>query len=105
MKNASVVNYTPEMASKIVADYAAGVSVEAIAESVGKTVRSVVAKLSREGVYKKKEYTTKAGEKAVSKEALVAQIANVMGVNADNLGGLEKANKETLRAILAHMVN
>ena len=45
------VNYTPEQTAQMVADYQAGTSVEMIAETFGKTVRSVVAKLSREKVY------------------------------------------------------
>ena len=42
------VNYTPEQTAKIIADYQAGVAVEQIAQAMGKTVRSIVAKLSRE---------------------------------------------------------
>lgn len=101
---AKAPNYTAEQTAAILADYANGLTVEAIAEATGRGVRSIVAKLSREGVYKKKEYTTKTGEKAISKEELVTQIANVMGVEADSLGGLEKANKETLKAIFNRMV-
>ena len=48
MKN---VNYTPEMTAQIVSDYEAGVSVDAIAEAINKSVRSVRSKLVREGVY------------------------------------------------------
>ena len=53
MKN---INYTPEQTAQIIADYQAGKSVEIIADNLGKTVRSIVAKLSREKVYIKKEY-------------------------------------------------
>ena len=55
-KTAKTVNYTPEQTQAILDAYANGSAVEAIAETVGKSVRSIVAKLSREGVYKKKEY-------------------------------------------------
>ena len=51
---AKTVNYTPEQTTKMVADYQAGVTVDQIAEALGKSVRSIVAKLSREGVYKRK---------------------------------------------------
>jgi len=44
------VNYTAEQTAKMVADYESGVSVDMIAQELGKTVRSVVAKLSREKV-------------------------------------------------------
>jgi hypothetical protein len=45
------INYTPEQTLEIVQAYQAGATVEQLAERVGKSVRSVVAKLSREGVY------------------------------------------------------
>jgi hypothetical protein len=44
-------NYTSEMTVKIVSDYEAGTPIEDIADSIGKSVRSVRAKLVREGVY------------------------------------------------------
>ena len=50
MAKAVVVNYTPEQTALVVSEYQAGVSVEQIAESMGKTARSIIAKLSREGV-------------------------------------------------------
>ena len=77
---AKVVNYTAEQTAKMVADYAEGVTVEAIAETLGKTVRSVVAKLSREGVYKKKTYTTKTGEAVVKKDAWADYIGQALGI-------------------------
>ena len=46
-----IVNYTPEQTAQLVANYKAGATVEALATMFGKTTRSVVAKLSREGVY------------------------------------------------------
>ena len=67
--NAKTVNYTPEQTQKMINDYQAGVSVETIAENLGKTVRSIVAKLSREKVYIKKEYKTKTGESVTKKDA------------------------------------
>ena len=45
---AKTLNYTPEQTLKMVEDYKSGVSVETIAQELNKTVRSVVAKLSRE---------------------------------------------------------
>ena len=53
--NAKTTNYTAEQTAAIVGEYTAGVSVEELADRMGKSVRSIVAKLSREGVYKKKE--------------------------------------------------
>lgn len=95
------VNYTVEQTAKAVADYKAGVDVKAIAESLGKTVRSVIAKLSREGVYTKKEYVSKSGEKVETKAELVAQIAEKLNVTEDAVGSLEAATKNALKAVLA----
>ncbi len=94
-------NYTAENTEDLLAGYADGVSVEDLAAMFGKTARSIVAKLSREGVYQKKEYVTKTGEKPVSKELHVAAIAAFMGVSADKLESLEKANKGVLQLIEA----
>ena len=96
---AKTVNYTPEMTTKMVADYAAGVSVEAIAKELGKTVRSVVAKLSREKVYKAKEYVSKTGEKPVKKDAWADYIGEALGMSEADTESLTKANKTALAKI------
>lgn len=92
-----IVNYTAEQTAEVVEAYKAGESVEAIAASVGKSVRSIVAKLSREGVY-----TAKAAVKAearVTKADLIAKIAEKFGVEASKLESLEKATKEALEVL------
>jgi hypothetical protein len=101
---AKVVNYTPEMTAEIVETYTAEATretVEALAAKFGKTARSIVAKLSREGVYKKAEYVGKNGEKPETKEAKVAKIAALVGVPAEKMAGLEAATKVTLDLIVA----
>ncbi len=97
---AKIVNYTPEQTAAIVADYTAGVSVESIAQSVGKTVRSVVAKLSREGVYKAKERTTKTGEPITKKDMTADQIGALLALTEAEITSLTKANKTALLKIL-----
>lgn len=96
------VNYTAEMTATVKNMYAGGSTVEAIAATVGRNVRSVVAKLSRElgAGYKRKEYASKTGAAPVTKEKFVEQIANLLSVDAETLGGLEKANKTTLALIV-----
>ena len=94
------VNYTPEMTAKVVADYAQGMTVESIAESVGKSVRSIVAKLSREGVYKAKAYTTKAGEKPIKKDAHADAIGAMCGMTEAEIESMAKANKTALVKVL-----
>jgi len=97
------VNYTPEQTAQMVEAYKAGTTVEAIAETLGKTVRSVVAKLSREGVYRKKEYTTKNGERPVKKDTTAEKIGEVVGLSEGEVDSLTKANKTALEKILAKL--
>lgn len=99
------LNYTPEQTAKLVADYTAGMSVESLAEALGKSVRSVVAKLSREGVYKKKEYKTKTGEAVVKKDAHADAIGAILGLPENDVESLTKANKAALKAIFEALAN
>lgn len=96
-----VQNYTPEQTQKLVADYQAGVAVEAIAEALGKSVRSVVAKLSREGVYQAKSYVSKTGEKPIKKDVVADEIAAILLLTEAETESLTKANKTALAKILA----
>lgn len=98
------VNYTTEQTADAIAQYATGASIDAIATALGKSTRSVIAKLSREGVYKAKEYKTKTGGTVIAKETFVELIANALNVDTEKLGGLEKANKATLEIIYKALV-
>jgi hypothetical protein len=100
-----IVNYTPEQTAQMLVDYSAGVTVEKIAESLGKTVRSVVAKLSREGVYKKKEYVSKTGEKPVKKDAHADAIGAILHLSEGEIDSLTKANKSALKTIFEALAN
>lgn len=99
------VNYTPEQTAQMVADYTAGVSTETIAENLGKSVRSIVAKLSREGVYKAKEYVSKTGEKPVKKDAHADAIGAVLKLTEAETESLTKANKTALAKIWQALAN
>jgi hypothetical protein len=92
-------NYTPEQTAEAVSSYQAGVAVEQIAIMLGKSVRSVVAKLSREGVYVAK--TKAAGAARVTKADLVGAIASKAGVPVAVVASLEKATAEALEAVFA----
>jgi 4-alpha-glucanotransferase len=94
------VNYTPEQTARMVADYQAGTSVETIAETFGKTVRSVVAKLSREKVYVAKAYKTKSGETPVKKDVHADFIGEALGLTESDTESLTKANKIALMKIV-----
>jgi len=101
----AVVNYTPEQTVALVADYQAGLTTAQLAEKFGKTVRSIVAKLSREGVYQKKVYTSKTGEAVVKKDELADKMAQVFGLTEAEADSLTKANKTALKKILDKMQN
>lgn len=107
MADAKNVNYTAEQTAAMLADYAGGTgaTVEQIAEKLGKSVRSVVAKLSREGVYKKKEYKTKNGEAVVKKDAHADAIGAILGLPENDIESLTKANKSALKAIFEALAN
>jgi predicted transcriptional regulator len=93
------VNYTTEQTAQMVADYQAGTSVDAIAETLGKTVRSVVAKLSREKVYVAKAYKTKSGETPIKKDVHADFIGDALGLTEADTESLTKANKIALMKI------
>ena len=99
------VNYTPEQTAKIIADYQAGVAVESIAQAMGKTVRSIVAKLSREKVYVAKTYVSKTGEKPVKKDVTADAIGAILRLSENDIESLTKANKSALKAIFDALAN
>lgn len=99
------INYTPEQTQKMVSDYQNGLSVEIIADNMGKTVRSIVAKLSREKVYIKKEYKTKNGESAVKKDIHADAIGAILRLPENDIESLTKANKNALKVIFEALAN
>jgi hypothetical protein len=101
MMTDKTVNYTPEQTQQLVQAYQEGQGVENLAMQLGRSTRSIVAKLSREGVYKAKSKTS--GVARVKKADLVDQIANRCGVAPEIFESLEKANHEVLEAIVANL--
>jgi hypothetical protein len=100
------MKYTKELTDQILHLYTVDqVSVPEIAKTLstaaGEEVpeRSVIAKLSSLGVYKKKEYLTKRGEVPVKKEQYIERIAAMLDVQLDFLESLEKVNKSVLALI------
>lgn len=91
------VNYTPEQTAVLVSRYVdEKITVEALAVEFGKSVRSIVAKLSREKVYVAKSYVSKTGEKPVKKDAHADAIGAVLGLTEPEIESLTKANKTAL---------
>ncbi len=110
-KAAKVPNYTDEQTKLVVSEYLGGATVEAIAEMVGKTTRSIVAKLSRErdadgnSIYKAKEYKTKTGEKVQKKDETADAIGAVLKLSESETESLTKANKTALKKIWTALAN
>ena len=90
------MKYTKEITDKMLADYANEVSVDDIAAELDVPIRSVIAKLSSLGAYKKKQYTNKRGEVPIKKEEYIERIGALLDVNLDMLESLEKVNKSVL---------
>lgn len=74
-------------------------TVEELANELNKSIKSVIGKLSREGVYEKTEYLTKTGEKPVTKRELVEKVSEILGVDYQALAGLEKSPKSALKLL------
>jgi hypothetical protein len=72
-------------------------TVDKLAEELNKSIKSIIGKLSREGVYRKAVYKTKTGELPVTKAELIVKIADILNANSEKLKGLEKAPKQELK--------
>lgn len=100
------VNYTPEQTAVLVSRYVDDkMTVEALAEQFGKSVRSIVAKLSREGVYQKKVYVSKTGEPVQKKDQTADAIGAILRLSEADTDSLAKANKRALKAIFDALAN
>ena len=98
MTKTTATNYTAEQTLQLVQGYQAGTPVEQLAQALGKTTRSVVAKLAREGVYQAKTATK--GVQRVKKSDLVDQLAVACGVAPEVFESLEKANHDVLEVLV-----
>lgn len=90
------MKYTSEIVEKVIADYNAGRPVKEIALELDVPERSVIAKLSSLGVYKRKEYLNKRGVPPVKKEEYIQRIAKLLDINVDLLESFEKVTKSAL---------
>ena len=93
------VNYTDEQTVELVQAYQAGEAVEALAERFQKSVRSIVAKLSREGVYQPKT-KAKAGAR-MTKAQIITYLEDLLQLDPKSLQSLEKAQISALQALAA----
>lgn len=93
-------NYSSEQVSFMIEKYQAKPdreTVDKLAEELNKSIKSIIGKLSREGVYRKAVYKTKTGELPVTKAELIIKIADTLNANSEKLKGLEKAPKQELK--------
>lgn len=107
-KTAKAPNYTAEQTAELVQAYTANPTAETIsafAEKLGKNARSVIQKLVREGVYQKKEYVTKKGEKPQKKDETASAIGAVLKLSEADVESLTKANKSALEKIFHALAN
>ncbi len=96
----ATANYTEAMTEKMIAQYSANPTrdtVDALARELGKNTRSVIAKLSREGVYKAQPRVTKSGEPVVRKAELLQSIERTL---VQWFPSLVKASKAYLQRLI-----
>ena len=94
-----VPNYTDAMVASMIATYEANPSLDtvaALATSMGKNKRSIIAKLVREGVYQAAPRVTKAGAPIVRKSDLVEQIEAHIGGSFPSLVKASKADLQKM---------
>ena len=96
------MNYNEEQTQYIVKEYVSDptkATVDRLAEELEKSPKSIIGKLSREGVYRRSVYKTKTGESPVTKEQLVREIEDALGLGNEELAGLEKSPKNILKQL------
>ena len=95
-------NYTDEQTAKMVGAYLdvpTRETVDKLAEEYGRSTKSIIGKLSREGVYRREVYVSKTGESPITKVEIVSNIAESLGLENSALAGLEKSPKASLRSL------
>ena len=95
------VNYTKELTAKVINDYQEGVDLDTIADTIGKSVRSVRSKLVREGVYvaKPKSASAKTSDGPTKKELL----NKLESIAPFEINGFIGATKSALSNLLIHL--
>lgn len=75
-------------------------SVEEIALKIDKPVRGVRSKLGSMGIYIKKDYVSKSGNRPVKKRELIDRLIPVLKISPEEADCLEKLTKRVLERIL-----
>ena len=97
---AMAANYTDEQVEMMRERYQAKPTretVENLAEELNKSIKSIIGKLSREGIYQKAIYKTKTGEIPITKSQLIEKMAELLDIDSSKIIGLEKATKQDIK--------
>jgi hypothetical protein len=97
------MKYSNELLEEIKADLGNGLSISEICNNRDIGERSLIAKLSSMGLYKKQPYLTKQGVPSVRKSELVDKIGELIGEDIEALDSLEKCNKRVLELLIKHL--
>tara|TARA_R100001377_G_C3151497_1_gene96443 strand:- start:436 stop:762 length:327 start_codon:yes stop_codon:yes gene_type:complete len=95
-------NYTDEQVRKMIIEYTITpdrATVDRLAKELDKSIKSIIGKLSREGVYQKAIYKTKSGEVPMTKQEIILAMATALGIDSSKIMGLEKAPKQDIKFI------
>ena len=96
-------NYTDEQVQYMVKKYTAEPNrntVDELALKLNKSIKSIIGKLSREGVYQKAIYRTKTGEIPMTTGEIILNIAELLEADYNKIAGLEKSPKQDLKYLL-----
>lgn len=96
------MSYTEQITKELIEAYEdepTRETVEKLAETYGKSIKSIIGKLSREGVYRREVYKSKTGDLPITKIEIVSNIADALGVETESLAGLEKSPKSVLQRL------
>jgi hypothetical protein len=97
-----MVKYTPELLADIKQRLETQ-SPQEIAQALEISERSLIAKLSSMGLYRKQPYVTKMGTPSIRKSTLVEEIATLCGEDPLVFDSLEKCNKSVLQLLIKHL--
>jgi hypothetical protein len=92
-------NYTDAETKELIESYLLNPTLEMVTElsvRFRKTRKSIISKLSKEGVYRRKVYTSKSGDIPITKVELVSNIEESLGKKFNQL---DKAPKATLNLL------
>jgi hypothetical protein len=100
----TLINYTEEQTQQLILIYLGATDKVAIIDELAlmfkKPKKSIVGKLSKEGVYVKRVYKSKNGRDPVTKKEMIHTLAKLVEGDVDKLQGFEKAPKLELEYLI-----